>query len=160
MDEDFLTGEDLDAVFDILDADILSEDANLNADIDIVVADFPDSAVKPPFPCSLCSKVSLTKRGLSRHCSANHSELSVEGMKKKIVAEEMFDPLDFKTMIEKCLLKLENDQCYSENLRESNYLMSFIYTVSSRIRLFHSLGMLKRSILISTNVFHIISWFE
>ena len=71
MDEDFLTGEDLDAVFDLLDADILSEDANLNADIDIVVADIPDSAVKPPFPCSLCSKVCLAKRGLSRHCSAN-----------------------------------------------------------------------------------------
>ena len=114
-----------------MDADILSENANLNADIDIVVADIPDSEVKPPFPCSLCSKVCLTKRGLSRHCSANHSELTVEAMKKKIVAEEMLDPLDFKTMIEKCSLKLENDQwqCYSENLRDelkSYYLISFI----------------------------------
>ena len=61
-----------------------------------LVVDIPDSSVKPSFPCSLCSKVCLTKRGgLSRHCSADHSELSVEGMKKKIVAEEMLDPLDF-----------------------------------------------------------------
>ena len=136
MDEDFLTGADLDAVFDLFDADILNEDANLNADVDIVVADIPDSSVKPSFPCGVCSKVCLTKRGLSRHCSANHSELSVEGMKKTIVAEEMLDPLDFKTMLVKCSLKLENDQCYSEKVRDElkSYVLPDVIYIYSFIK--------------------------
>ena len=46
MDEDFLTGADLDAVFDLLDADILNEDANLNADVDIVVVRAGDTVFK------------------------------------------------------------------------------------------------------------------
>ena len=119
--EDFLTGDDLDAVLALIDEDILEINSDFSSQVNVDIDKIPQAA-NVEFPCPLCSKICVSKRGLTRHQNAKHR---VEGIatvnnekkeKPQQDSVERLHPLYLKKYIEKSALKLANDECYPESI--------------------------------------------
>lgn len=112
--EDYLVGDDLEAVLALTDEDILEENSDFTSVVTEDVNNISKVAVET-FNCDLCSKICVSKRGLSRHQNAKHSS-NVEGKKPTSVpkkqAEEKLHPLFLKRFMENAVVKLSNDECY------------------------------------------------
>lgn len=120
--EDFFSGEDLEAIFAVIDNDILEGQQKFDSrdTLEKSHASFVDSVAI--FTCEICQKVCLSKRGLTRHNNTKHAEpkdaAGDVNMRSKVgkVAEEILHPLYFKQMIEKSVNKLLEDKCYPEEV--------------------------------------------
>ena len=119
--EDFIYGDDLDALLAAIDADVLENDTDFDLDMNSIVEEIPEDSVKSMFSCSLCPKVCISKGGLSRHTNAKHKDINTDinqpnqpkkSSKDKKEAEEVMHPLYFKKYLEECIVKLANDECY------------------------------------------------
>jgi len=119
VQEDFLYGDDLEAVLAIIDGDFLQNDDEFNAEVDAAVNNIPSIQESPKFSCLFCEKLCVSKGGLTRHVNSKHAdrpqETRVEATKKK-VAEEVLHPLKFKVYLEKSAAKLAEDECYPDNI--------------------------------------------
>ena len=101
---DFLYGDDLDALLAAIDADILESDAAFESGINSTVEEIPKESDKIVYNCSLCTKVYLSKQGLSRHTNAKHKAGQTSQANKntpdaeKKAAEKILHPLYFKNV--------------------------------------------------------------
>lgn len=139
--EDFLYGDDLEAVLAIVEANMLDNDADFEQQATEVV-DKVTSLEKSSFPCSFCKKVCLSKGGLTRHINAAHPEHRVEsnkGTKTKkptIVAEEKLQPSLLGSFFEKAASKLAHDKCYPDEICDvfKNFKISDISTIYDLVK--------------------------
>ena len=146
--EDFFTGDDLDAIFAVIDHDILGNTQEMNVENPLVDADTPGTDSSTTFPCAICSKVCLTERGSTRHTNAKHNNLSHDKIVpstskvKTKSAEKILHPLYLKQFVEKGITKLINDGFYPEEIvNELNQ-----YTVGNLDKINHTYSFIKRAI--------------
>ena len=59
--EDFFTGDDLEAILDIIEGDFVEESEEFNADIGALLSDIDPESVAVNFPCEHCDKTCKTK---------------------------------------------------------------------------------------------------
>ena len=106
---DFLCGDDLDALLAAIDADILESDAAFESGINSTVEEIPKESDKIVYNCSLCTKVCLSKQGLSRHTNAKHKAGQTSQANKntpdaeKKAAEKILHPLTSKSILKNVL---------------------------------------------------------
>ena len=62
--EDFLIGDDFDAVLALIDDDFLENDRELNQQVNEVVSEIGNHDTKQVFKCETCQKVCVSQRGL------------------------------------------------------------------------------------------------
>ena len=100
--EDFFTGDDLEAILDIIEGDFVEESEEFNADIGALLSDIDPESVAVNFPCEHCDKTCKTKRGLTRHVNVRHPEVNVENRTPSAMKspEEKLHPLYFKKFIQ------------------------------------------------------------
>ena len=135
---EFQSGEDLDAVFEIINEDLFEEDEDLEQLMSAVVLDIQENTQDTSFKCDFCEKVCKSKRGLSRHKNSKHKVLDHED---DIVSgsspEDPLHPLHLKNYIIKSASKLVDENClsartldhfrnYEVSLDDANYTYSFI----------------------------------
>lgn len=122
---DFLVGDELDSLFIAIEQELLEEKV-LTLEVDSVVQEIDEQEKKPEHPCDVCSKVCLSKRGLTRHKNSKHSLLqnvpkTASSSEKRVVklrdAESLCHPMYFKKYCEICVDKLGKDQCYPDEIR-------------------------------------------
>ena len=70
---DLLYEDDLDAILAIIDADMFENDEDMESEIVTCIKNLP-SRENCSFKCEFCSKVCLSKAGLSRHEKAKHQQ--------------------------------------------------------------------------------------
>ena len=75
--EDFLIGDDFDAVLALIDDDFLENDRELNQQVNEVVSEIGNHDTKQVFKCETCQKVCVSQRGLTRHQNAKHNSSAV-----------------------------------------------------------------------------------
>ena len=120
--EDFFTGDDLEAILDIIEGDFVEESEEFNADIGALLSDID--------PESVAVKTCKTKRGLTSRQGVSHShEANVENRTPSAVKspEEKLHPLYFKKFIQNGASKFALDECYSEKFRKefSSYVVTY-----------------------------------
>ena len=71
--EDFLIGDDFDAVLALIDDDFLENDRELNQQVNEVVSEIGNHDTKQVFKCETCQNVCVSQRGLTRHQNAKHN---------------------------------------------------------------------------------------
>ena len=111
--EDFLCGEDFDAILEAIENDILIEDEQLHAEVTQVVNEIEEEPSVSGFKCEKCELVCKSKQGLSRHRNAKHRSEG-EDIKKEVTAEDRLHPLYFKQYVNKCAKEIFSEGCYSE----------------------------------------------
>lgn len=128
--EDFVAGDDLDAIFNVIEEDLLFENHEFITEMDDMVGEIAEVQPASGFTCDRCPKICKTKRGLTRHANAKHrntetysssffsSSSSTTTAAKSITAEALLHPLYFKQYVQKSATKLASDECYSEKTRK------------------------------------------
>lgn len=118
--EDFLYDEDYDTILDIIESNLLDEDEDLSSELNTVVEEIPKDDNSSQFPCTFCTKVCLSKGGLTRHIKSKHPDSHSQGASlppSKVKAVESILPVDtFKSMLLKGCEKLAADECYPEEI--------------------------------------------
>ena len=109
--------EYLDVLLSLIEDDILETDEELNSLILEEGHEIPLEAEKPIFTCSVCSKVCLSKGGLTRHTKAKH-QLVNDGAKANDNTEDILHPLHLKKYIHESLGKLAKDTCFPSVQKE------------------------------------------
>ena len=118
--EDYFIGDDLDAIFAVIDEDCLERRPGNN----VMTQEEGTAAPGPTFSCDLCDKICLTKRGLTRHINAKHptdntstaEKQASTTTKSRITAEEILHPLYFKKIIEKSIKKVTEKGYYPDSM--------------------------------------------
>jgi len=65
---DFVSGSDLDEIFELIDGGFLEDDDHFNQEVERFIAELPsDDQLSTGFACDKCGKVCKSKQGLSRH---------------------------------------------------------------------------------------------
>jgi len=105
--DDFVRGEALDVVFDILDEQTLDE--WFEDDFDQATADM--GVQQSGFSCKICSKQYKTKNGLQRHVKKKHSSTDSRH-------EGSLQPCDIMELVQKSQAELLENSCYPQALRE------------------------------------------
>ena len=141
--EDFLSGEDLDAVFEVINEDLFEEDEYLEQQMSAVVLDIEVITQDTGFKCNFCEKLCKSKQGLSRHKNSKHkvvehedNTVSGSSNSKKSSSEDLLHPLYLKNYIIKSAAKLVDENClsartlhhfrnYEVSLDDANYTYSF-----------------------------------
>ena len=118
--EDYLMGDDLDAILDLIEEDIPEENEEFLSEVNAVIDELSEPPPPNGFPCVFCDKVCKSKRGLSRHQNIKHPEENIDNpnVKKKKTAEVILNPVMFQSMINSCAAKLYGDECYSAKIRQ------------------------------------------
>ena len=104
--EDFFSGEDLDAIFAVIDQDLLSKDDQSQPQC----KDDPTTSV---FSCQACDKRCVTQRGLTRHINSKHSASTNIVCKPP---EEKLTLAKLESLLQESVKKLSEDECYSEEI--------------------------------------------
>lgn len=72
--EDYLAGDELDDLFQLLDGGFLDDDAIFNADVNAVVTEVMDNEKnKAVYRCQHCEIICKSQRGLTMHCNVEHT---------------------------------------------------------------------------------------
>ena len=71
-EEEFIFGDDLDALLTYLDQDLQIESEAFDADLNVLMDEIESTPPVEGFPCETCDKICKTKRGLFRHRNAAH----------------------------------------------------------------------------------------
>ena len=112
---DELLGDDFDAVLDIIEADMLQNDEELQLEMDCL-ASRVTSEKDSNYKCQFCTKVCISKEGLLRHIRAKHKDTATDFSDAKQETGTSFQCklkiTELKDMYLKSAEKLANDECY------------------------------------------------
>ena len=100
----------------IIENDIVESDSTLSEEMNSVVEKVP-SKKSEQHHCQLCSKICVSKAGLSRHMKSKHQE----ALPAEQENSSQIHPLDISTLqkfIEKSADKLSKDSCYPDDIME------------------------------------------
>ena len=70
--EDFYTGEDLEAILEAIDKEIWDKDVEFTAEIDVLVWEIEEKPSRSGVKCEKCEKLCKSKQGLLRHQNSKH----------------------------------------------------------------------------------------
>ena len=112
--DDFLYGDDYEAVIIAIGANVLENDEKMESEINSFVDKVPSDKGIYQYQCEYCEKICLSKSGLSRHLRAKHPQGEKEFQKDNVELEIE----DLKIMIEKSAAKLATDGCYTESIMQ------------------------------------------
>ena len=117
---DELVGDDLDAVLQAIDEDVFEQDPVLSAEVDRDISEIPTEPFNKSFTCSFCTKVCVSKRGLSRHVNVKYKDQQQQqtSAPKPLSAEEKLHPLVLKQLLKASVDKLAVDECYPQNIMD------------------------------------------
>lgn len=130
-DADFLVGEELEDIFDLLDGGFLDDDDVIAAEINSIEAEVAvQDTLNVGFTCESCQKVCKSRRGLTRHIRAKHQIQDKEDASNSVsnvstvenqdeITWKKLHPLLFKKMLVACAEKLSKDECYPESFRST-----------------------------------------
>ena len=90
FNEDFLSGDDYEAILTIISEDCFEELEELNAQVSDIVKEVEVPKAAARFPCDNSDKICKSERGLRRHSNVKHGvQLStVLDFEPKLTAEE------------------------------------------------------------------------
>ena len=113
--EDFLIGDDFDAVLALIDHGFLENDRELNQQVNEIVSEIGNHDTKQVFKCETCQKVCVSQRGLTRHQNAKHnSSASATDIKNKpSTPQSTCNALKY---VEISVKKLALDECHPEDI--------------------------------------------
>lgn len=125
---DYLAGEDLDDLFELLEGGFLDEDVDFNVELDAVITEV-EAYEEVGYPCQDCDKICKSQRGLTRHRNVKHTtevtpEISTNAGPSlpKLTKEEQIlkklHPLKLKVLITKSAEICLGDQCLPKSTRE------------------------------------------
>ena len=124
---DYLAGEDLDDLFELLDGGFLDDDIGFNVELDAVVTEISNEGEDiVVFRCKQCDKVCKSQRGLTRHCNSKHappvthlqdSGTSSVPLSKDEEVSRKLHSLTLKSIVNKCAKLCSNDLCLPEATR-------------------------------------------
>ena len=135
VNEDFLTGDDLDDLFMLIDGGILDGDQVLNQHIESIATEIASNEgnLAAGFQCNECDKVCKSQRGLTRHVNAKHLIASASNADQLLSSEEIsgnkFHSLQLKVIVYKCAEKLSNDLCFPLTMRSKFSKQDFSFSV-------------------------------
>ena len=133
--EDFLTGDDLDDLFMLIDGGILDGDQVLNQHIESIATKIASNEenLAAGFQCNECDKVCKSQRGLTRHVNAKHLIASASNADQLLSSEKIsgnkFHSLQLKVIVYKCAEKLSNDLCFPLTMRSKFSKQEFSFSV-------------------------------
>ena len=109
--------------FDVSDFLAVDEDIVLNNDeitsvISTSIESIPLEQNEKVFQCENCTKVYLSKRGLTRHQKNKHGDSGSAQLSVNDRSLEKLHPLYFKKLLNETVSKLANDKCYPDKTRE------------------------------------------
>lgn len=123
--DDFLVGDDLDAVFELLlEEDFFEDELNFDIEVAKTVSELP-TLEKELFKCSFCAKTCISKRGLTRHTNSKHSNLvpdiassstTEKSLSPSKEPEQILHPLKLKKFLQESAEKLAVDECYPHEI--------------------------------------------
>ena len=76
--EDFYTGEDLEAILEAIDKEIWDKHVEFTAEIDVLIWEIEEKPSKTGFKCEKCEKLYKFKQGLLRHQNSKHRKVQSE----------------------------------------------------------------------------------
>ena len=142
--DEFLYEDDLDAVFAIIEADMLQNDDEMESEIEKSVSKASSNG-DSSFRCQLCPKICISKGGLTRHMNSKHMRDSQE--LNNCSSEEKEDSSSAATcklelaelykMYERSTQKLAKDECYPESVMEEfkNFKLSSLEDIKPHYEL-------------------------
>lgn len=71
---DFITGEDLEDVYFLLEGGFLDDDESIASDINIIATEVSSDEEIKVYQCDKCDQICKSKRGLTRHINVKHKE--------------------------------------------------------------------------------------
>lgn len=147
--EDYLAGDKLDDLFQLLDGGFLDDDAIFNADVNAVVTEVMDNEKnKAVYRCQHCEIICKSQRGLTRHCNVKHtsatittnscdSSISIPQLSKEEQCLKKFHPLTLKLIVNKCADSCFKDLCLPENIRCLFSKENFLFSTDDAIELWN-----------------------
>ena len=93
---DFVLGEDLDAILTAIDDDDGLFERDFTSELNSVAEEIEEDKETVNFPCNICSKVCKSRRGLSRHQNAKHTDSepgNQEATARKTTKSTVRDPV-------------------------------------------------------------------
>jgi len=158
--DDFVSGQDLQDLYDLLDSGLLEDDGEfwpeLSSAVESAVTENIEEEVTENIgeaneenllSCHLCKKSYKykTKRGLERHIESKHTqEGSNENTDKENTLKKLH-PLNLKVMVEKCAGLLSNDLCYPEDIRNQFTTETFSFSTDESLELWNKLELIIKS---------------
>ena len=76
--EDFYTGEDLEAILEAIDKEIWDKDVEFTGEIDVLIWEIEEKPSKTGFKCEKCEKLCKFKQGLLQHQNSKHRKVQSE----------------------------------------------------------------------------------
>ena len=127
--EDFLTGDDLDDLFMLIDSGFLDGDHVLSQHVDNVVTEITSHEENLViFQCNQCQKVCKSQCGLTRHINLKHRDASPLLTPEEVSAKTIHS-LHLKVIVTKCADKLANDSCFPSAMRSKFSKEEFSFSV-------------------------------
>ena len=106
---------DFDAVLNIIEADILQNDKELQLETDCLASKVT-SEKDSNYKCQFCTKLCISRKGLLRHVQEKHNDKATElaDSRQGTGTSCQLKPMitDMKDMYEKSTEKLSKDECY------------------------------------------------
>ena len=110
---DFLYEDDLDAILAITDVDMFENNEDMESEIVTCIKNLPSREICS-FKWEFCSKVCLSKAGLSRHDQAKHQQhtrLDSASHSDSSGLRSRLELIDLSLMYQKSAQKLSTDEC-------------------------------------------------
>ena len=125
---DFLYEDDIDAVFAVIDADIVENDNDIGYHVAKAVEEIPVHD-QSHHQCQFCEKICLSK-GLKKHVGAKHKEQTSIAEQNEVaaqteLAEQRLPPSLFQDFVKKSTTKLLKDECYLLIIRNKFQCIEF-----------------------------------
>eukprot|EP00794_Sanderia_malayensis_P013194 gene13194-14543_t len=120
---DFVSGDDLEAIFSLLDEDGFENDDELVESITFSVTEIESQPTEKKVQYDICLKTYKSERGVKRHKTISHKE---KGDDIPFQVTSKINPLQFKGFVERSAQKLSVDECYPNELMEE--FKNFIFT--------------------------------
>ena len=140
---DFLTGDDLDDLFSLIDGGFLDGDDSLNKHIDDIATEIASNENNiASFKCSQCEKVCKSQRGLTRHTNVKHApatsspsslpddgsiNLTPQALTRLEISMKKLHPILLMNIVKKCAVNVSNDLCFPLSMRVKFSTEQFIF---------------------------------
>jgi hypothetical protein len=138
VSSDFLSGSDLDQLFDIIDGGFLDHDEEFNVELENILSEVPtDHEVTQGYPCDKCKKTYQSSRGLARHNHVKHNSSICSDITEEQQFLQKINPSSLRVIVVKCAEKLGQNLCYPQTLRDR--FIDFEFLISDAAELWNKI---------------------
>ena len=154
---DFVTGDDLEDIYFLLEGGFLDDDEIITADIDNIATQVTADEEISVYKCEKCEKICKSKRGLSRHVNVKHPPHQQDNSQNTLQAsttatntdinsitaddERLFKklhPLTLKKIVTNAAGKISQNDCYPVSFRENYDKEHFSFSNEDATKLWYT----------------------